>query len=123
MRDKLKQIKEDIYPFSAENFNAVVEFYFTRNFHLNWNKSQQEYFLTVTDRLKLYEFEFLASQVIKNIDLFHKVIKQQYLTVPVMLHYAEECFFANSNFAGSQDKIGLLDKLNKRMLDYIENWQ
>lgn len=120
--NKLVKIRgKNIYPFSRENFDALIKFYFIRNgiTRIGSRRESSEaevlnYLYEEAKQIELYEFEFILNCIIDNINIFKTNIgnyspidKRESLSIENLCKYGLDCYLSKPSDGFSSARINV----------------
>lgn len=120
--NKLVKINaKNIYPFSRENFDALIGFYFIKNgitrIGVRNESSNTDILNSIYEKalqIDLYEFEFILNCIIENIYLFESnvgiyrtISKRESLTIENLCRYGLDTYLCETtvHFSSSRKKV------------------
>jgi hypothetical protein len=118
---KLIEIKgKNIFPFSRENFDALIAYYFLRNGITKIGSKRESsdaivlnYLYNDALQIDLYEFEFILNCIIENITLFESIVgyykpinRKESLSIENLCKYGLDTFLCHTTvgFSGGRKK-------------------
>ena len=128
---KLIEIKgKNIFPFSRENFDAFIAYYFLRNGIKKIGSNRESYEDEVLNHLYkeasqigLYEFEFILNCLIENINLFESNIqdykpihKREPLSIENLCKYGLDTFLCHTTDGFSSGRKKVTELFSKALI-------
>ena len=103
--NKIMTIKgKNIYPFSKENFDAVIKFYFIKNGITDEGPTSIDLVYKKMCSLELFEFEYILNAIIENFLLFKENLNVgNGLTISNLCQYGLDAYTGNIN-SGSKNR-------------------
>ena len=95
---------KNVYPFSKENFDAIIKYYFIKNGITMEGPSSMDLIYKKVCQLELFEFEYLVNCLIENISIFEENLgKKSGLTISNLISYAMDAYLDEGN-SGSKNR-------------------
>ncbi len=129
--NKLVKIKgKNIYPFSRENFDALINFYFFRNGITRIGSRRESSDADVLNNLyeealqiELYEFEFILNCIMENISLFYENIesykptyKREPLSIENLCAYGLDTYLCETTKRFSSGRTEVTELFSKALI-------
>lgn len=119
MEQPIQLKKKNIYPFSRENFDAIIKYYFISNgitlvseFGLNdINKLYAE-----AMKVELFEFEFIVNCIFQHFYIFESNLIKGGLTISNLCTYGLDAYKGHTN-VGSKER----SRITKLIYDQMVN--
>lgn len=94
--EKIIEIKgKNIYPFSRENFDAIVNYYYVMNGVTNIGSGSMEECFQKASQVELYEFEYISDLISTNFNFFKEKIGDSGLTIINLCSFGLDAYLDN----------------------------
>lgn len=108
-------LNDNIYPYSKENVKAIIEYFFFRN-GMSFDTSNLDFIYENKAKLTINQLEFIAENVINNLDFFKINLSINGLTISNLLLFGIDAF--QSNFtSGSKNRNRITSEFHKIMFN------
>ena len=114
MNYKLNISGKNIYPFSKENFDAIINYYFIENGIRSEGPDTLEIIYKDMSKIKLFEFEFIVNCLIENLSIFEENLSG--LTISNLCKYGLDAFNGEP-YSGSKNR----NKITHLFREALEN--
>jgi hypothetical protein len=97
-------VGKNVYPFSKENFDAVIKYYFINNGITMEGPRSMDLVYKEVCQIELFEFEYLVSCLIENISIFEENLNEKNgLTISNLCSYAIDAYLDRGK-SGSKNR-------------------
>lgn len=120
MEQPIKLNGKNIYPFSRENFDAVINYYFIQNGITKvteFGPNDMNDLFDEARKVELYEFEFIVDCIFQHIDIFESNLNSHHgLTISNLCKYGLDAFSGIAN-VGSKERNRITNLLYDKMIN------
>jgi hypothetical protein len=111
------KFKENIYPYSKENVNAIIEYFFFRK-GMSFVGRDLKFIYENEANLTVSQLEFIAENLSNNLSFFKERLSINGLTISNLLKYGIDAFQSNFN-NGSKNRIIITKDFHSIMFNSI----
>lgn len=122
MEQPIKLKAKNIYPFSRENFDAVIKYYFISNgitLISEFGPKDTDKLYTEAMKVELFEFEFIVNSIFQHFYIFESNLNPKYgLTMSNLLQYGMDAYKGHTN-VGSKERSRITKLLYDQMVNSV----
>lgn len=113
---------KNIYPFSRENFDAIIKFYFISNgipLNSEFGRNDTNKLYAEAMKVELFEFEFIVNCIFQHFYIFESNLNPKYgLTISNLLTYGMDAYKGHTS-VGSKERSRIAKLLYDQMVNSV----